>query len=292
MPLPVRLALIGDVHLRFDARDAAEIDGASYDAVLFVGDLAGYSHRGGLRVARAIAALRTPAVAIAGNHDGAHPHQLLAEMMRHEASIELSSAGHRDRVEQLRRALSPVILGGYSIHPLRSGSDRIDCIAARPHSFGGAQLSFRPILRAAFDIDSIERSAECLCALVDRAETDRIVFLAHNGPSGLGARRHDIWGCDFRASEGDFGDPDLRVAIEHARRTGRKVLAVLAGHMHHAVRGGGERTWLVREQETLFVNAARVPRIFRRGGEIMRHRVEVTIAGARAEAREILAPGA
>lgn len=284
----MRLSLIGDVHLRFDARDASALDAAGSDAVLFAGDLGGYSHRGGLRVARAIAALRTPAIVIPGNHDAAHPHQLLAEIMRHEASIELLAHGQRERVAQLRRAIAPAILAGYSVHPLRSGSDRIDLVVARPHTFGGPHLAFRPYLREAFDVDSLERSAERLCELVDRTETERVVFLAHNGPTGLGARRHDIWGCDFRSSEGDFGDADLRLAIEHARSRGKRVVAVLAGHMHHALRGGGERTWLAREHGTLFVNAARVPRVWKREGAVARHRVEVTIEGDRADAREVV----
>jgi hypothetical protein len=34
----------------------------------------------------------------------------------------------------------------------------------------------------------------------------------------LAARPHSmIWGCDFRPTDGDFGDPDLRIAIDHAR---------------------------------------------------------------------------
>jgi uncharacterized protein (TIGR04168 family) len=289
----VRLALIGDVHLSFDAHDAAALDADRYDAVLFAGDLSGYSPRGGLRVGRYIASLRTPTLVVPGNHDGALPHQLLAEMMRHEASIELTASGQAERVAQLRAALAPAVLGGYSVHPLRaaagSGRDeRIDCVVGRPHSFGGPQLSFRPYLREQFGIDSIERSAERLCALVDATTTERIVFLAHNGPSGLGEKKSDIWGADFRKSEGDFGDPDLRTAIVHARRRGKRVLAVLAGHMHHAVRGGGERTWTVKEHETLFVNAARVPRVWKAEGKILRHHVEVVIEGERVEARAVV----
>jgi len=34
------------------------------------------------RIARAIAALRTPALVVPGNHDATHPQQLLAEMAR------------------------------------------------------------------------------------------------------------------------------------------------------------------------------------------------------------------
>ena len=139
---------------------------------------------------------------------------------------------------------------------------------------------------------TLEESAARLSHLVDQA-SGRIVFLAHNGPSGLGAERHAIWGADFRRRGGDFGDPDLREAIEHARRRGKTVLAVLAGHMHRALRGGGpDRVAFVRDEHgTLFVNAARVPRVFSEGGRRLRHHVAVRIGGDRAEAEDGLLEG-
>ena len=78
--MTLRLAIIGDVHLRFDSTDVRQLDAAGYDAVLFVGDLAGYDQRGGRRVARAIATLRTPAFVLPGNHDGPHLLQLASEV--------------------------------------------------------------------------------------------------------------------------------------------------------------------------------------------------------------------
>jgi uncharacterized protein (TIGR04168 family) len=285
----VRLALIGDVHLRFDLEDARRIDDGGYDAALFVGDLAGYSHRRGLAPARAIAALRTPAIVVPGNHDAVHAAQLLAEMMRNGPAAEVLGRGQRARVEALRRALGRATLAGYSVHRLGTGERAIDCVVARPHSFGGPHLAFRPYLREVFGVASMEASTEKLCAAFDRAETEHVVVLAHNGPAGLGARRSDIWGCDFRANEGDFGDPDLREGIAHAQRTGKKVVAVLAGHMHHALRGGGTRSWKRRQDGILYVNAARVPRVWKRDGAVFRHRVEVTIEGSRAEAHEVVA---
>ncbi len=287
----MRLAVIGDVHLRWDAQDTALLDAERYDAALFVGDLAGYAHRGGLTVARAIAALRTPALVVPGNHDAVRASQLVAEVMEHDPSIALTAFGMAARVDALRCAMRPALLCGYEVRSLRAredGGDRIDCVVARPHSFGGPRVAYRPYLREAFGIESIESSAARLRELVDRTETERIVFLAHNGPSGLGDRRDSIWGVDFRKREGDHGDPDLRDAIEHARARGKKVIAVLAGHMHHALRGGGRRTWTVRERETLHVNAARVPRAWREDGRTRRHWVEVEIDGERAEARELV----
>ena len=36
------------------------------------------------------------------------------------------------------------------------------------------------------------------------------VLVAHNGPRGLGGRRHSICGVDWTEPEADFGDPDLQ----------------------------------------------------------------------------------
>jgi uncharacterized protein (TIGR04168 family) len=281
----VRLAVIGDVHLAFGPADVAYLDAQGYDAVLFVGDLSGYERRGALRVARYVRALKTRTFVIPGNHDTVGAPQLIAELTGNELAIELLASGQRDRVEELRRDLLPAELVGYSKHALVPG---LAMIAARPHSFGGPHLAFRPYLMEAFRVASFESSASRLCALIDAVDEPRVLFLAHNGPTGLGETRDSIWGCDFRRSEGDFGDPDLEQAIAHARDEGKQVVAVVAGHMHHALRGRGTRKWIERRDETLYVNAARVPRVFKEAGAERRHFVEVVIDGERAEAREVL----
>lgn len=38
------------------------------------------------------------------------------------------------------------------------------------------------------------------------------VVVAHNGPAGLGGRRHCICGVDWTEPEADFGDPDLQAS--------------------------------------------------------------------------------
>jgi uncharacterized protein (TIGR04168 family) len=290
-----RIAVIGDVHLLFGPADVEALDAGGYDLVLFVGDLAGYRHGGGIEVARHVARLRTPALVVPGNHDGVQAAQLAAELLANDvAAVALESGpfagGQASRVEALRAALAPAVLGGYSLHAYEARSTRLDVIVARPHSFGGPRLAFRPYLERAFGVASLEASARTLCALVDRASAERIVILAHNGPTGLGDRRDAIWGCDFRRSEGDFGDPDLRIALDHAARTGKRVVAVIAGHMHHAVRGGGVRTWRLARDGVLHVNAARVPRVFRREDRELRHHVCVEIREDGAVAEEILVP--
>jgi uncharacterized protein (TIGR04168 family) len=290
----IRLALVGDVHGAFGSEDVATLDrgedGQPYDRVLFVGDLAGYTFRGTLAVARQIAGLRTPALVMPGNHDAMSAPQMFAELTENAAGAAMLSGGEEKRVRALADALGPAELTGYRVHELAPG---LSLVAARPHSFGGPRLAFQPYLSRAFGVASLEASAARLAALVDAARGPSLVLLGHNGPSGLGAARSALWGADFRREGGDFGDPDLRAAIAHARATGKRVLAVLAGHMHRQLRGGGPpRVAFARDEHgTLFVNAARVPRVFREGPRTLRHHVAVTVGPERAEAEDVLVEG-
>ncbi len=249
------------------------IDGAGYDLVLFVGDLAGLRLKGTLAVARVIAQLRTPVLVMPGNHDAPNAMQLLGEMWGSRALIRLGERGTGPRRDAIADALGPGVLAGYSVHDL--GSD-LQMVAARPHSMGGPSLSFAPFLAARYGVASLQDSADKLIALVDGCTAPNLLFLGHNGPTGLGDRRDALWGCDFRSEQGDFGDPDLEAAIAHAVGAGRRVVGVVAGHMHHRLRGGGHRAWRAEQQGTLFVNAARVPRIWTdRVGVERRHHVAI-----------------
>ncbi len=281
----MKLAIIGDVHHLFTRADTTYFNGSDHDAVLFVGDLYKYSLQRGLEAACELAALKKPALLIPGNHDAAHPAQLAAEITQRPSLVKLTAFGHPQRVRELQRAVGGVAVAGYSVHRLH---EHLDIIAARPHAMGGSSLSFAPLLAEAHGVRSIADSARKLMRCVDESTARDVVFLAHNGPTGLGAQRHDIWGCDFRREQGDFGDEDLRLAIDHAHKRGKRVLAVVAGHMHHRVRGGGQRTWSVEREGVLYVNAARVPRIFRIQGTRYHHHVDLTIADGRAEAVEVL----
>lgn len=284
----MRIGVVGDVHLAFDETDVEQLDALGYLAILFVGDIAGYFHRGGVETARTIAKLATPTFVIPGNHDAAHVGQMAAEVLEAESLVDLMNVGQPARERDLAEALAPATLAGYSRHRLVEGERSVDVIAARPHSAGGPRLAFRPHLRAAFGVEDFEDSRRLIARRIDESDADEVLFLAHNGPTGLGARRDDIWGCDFRDSEGDFGDPDLEHAIAYARAAGKRVRAVVAGHMHHAVRGGGTRRWRVRRDGVLYLNAARVPRIFEREGRTLRHHVELRLEPDRVRAREVL----
>ena len=51
---------------------------------------------------------------------------------------------------------------------------------------------------------------------------------------------------------------------------------------------GGQRKWLVQADGITYINAARVPRIFKSGGETMRHHVSMTLEEGEIVVKEIL----
>lgn len=284
----MKLAVIGDVHHAWNEVDTAFFNASDYDALLFVGDIYNFSLQRGLRAASELAELDKPALLVPGNHDAVHPAQLAAEITRRPSLIRWTSMGHTQRVRLLCEAVGGVQVGGFSVHPLGEG---VDVIVGRPHSMGGSVISFAPHLAEAYGVYTLEDSVKRLKRCVDESEAKRVLFLAHNGPTGLGERRDDLWGADFRREEGDFGDYDLRAAVDYAKERGKRVLAVVAGHMHHRLRGGGVRSWCSRQDDTLYVNAARVPRIFEDRDGLMHHHIDLVLEGDMAYAVEVLRRG-
>lgn len=283
--MTLRLAIVGDVHGCWDDADTAYFNGSGHDALLCTGDLPPLI--GSIPTARRMAALRLPSYVIPGNHDATGPFQFLAELRHRDRAAAWLSFGQRWREGRLRRALGPVKLVGYSLDLLPGGDRTIGLVTGRPYSMGGDRLYFRSYLQRRHGVANFEDSVAKLRALVDLAPQD-IIFLSHNGPAGLGAARDDIWGCDFRSAGGDFGDPDLRTAIDYAIDQGKRVHAVVAGHMHHKLKGGGgeRKHWQLVREGLLYINAARVPRIRFKAPGRPRHHVDLTIGpqGSRAEA--------
>lgn len=276
MTEPSQIALIGDIHRHFNQYDVTYFNQADYDWLLFTGDLANYYHREGLAVARQMARLNKPALIIPGNHDTLTALQLLAEIKQWPRLRRWLAVGQPRRLRQWQRALGQVQVGGYSLHPVPD-SDDVAVVVGRPFGMGGSVLHCQPQLRRQFGIGTMAESAARYCQLIDEARSQRLIFLAHNGPTGLGASRDAIWGNDFRPEAGDFGDSDLRAAVEYAQKQGKKVLAVMAGHMHHKVKKGGQRTWHLEQDGIHYINAARVPRIFEENGRLIHHYVRLTL---------------
>ena len=272
MNTPAYIAIIGDIHRQFNQHDVALFNQSDYDFLLFTGDLANYWHREGLAVARQMARLQKPALIIPGNHDMLTAPQLLAEIKQWSRLRRWLAWGQPRRLRQWQGALGQVQVGGYSVHSV-PGIDDVALVVARPFAMGGSVLHCQPQLQRQFSIGTMAESAARLCRLVEETPNSQLIFLAHNGPTGLGSSRDDMWGNDFWPEAGDFGDSDLRQAIDFAQQRGKTILAVVAGHMHHHVKKGGQRTWHLVQDGIHYINAARVPRIFMRDGRTMHHHI-------------------
>ena len=277
-----QFGIVGDLHTHWDSIDLHQFASADYDLLFFTGDLGGGSQDSSLRMARLMAKLTQPTLVMPGNNDVFDMAELAAELTHQRGLSQLrvltgNQTEHRD----------PIRLCGYSEHKIQVGSRVISLIAARPHSMGGPHLSFPEFMAATYAINSLEESLHRIKALVEKA-SEEIIFLSHNGPKGLGEREYDMWGCDFKEGGGDWGDPDLALAISHAKAIGKRVLVVVAGHMHLRTKQGDERPWLVDADETLYINAARVPRIFSDKDDVYRHHVRLTISETDLVANEVL----
>jgi uncharacterized protein (TIGR04168 family) len=280
-----RLGVVGDLHTHWDEVDLAQFAGADYDLLFFTGDLGGGNPESSLRMARLLSRLVTPTLIMPGNNDTFDISQLSAELNhQHGIGEILALTGRRAS----RRAA--VQLCGYSHHLVTCGDTAISLIAARPHSMGGPALSFPEYMAATYGIGSLEDSEAKLCELVDEAASERVLFLAHNGPTGLGAQPDAMWGCDFKPGGGDWGDTDLATAMQYASQLGKTVLGMVGGHMHLRTKQGNWRPWQLRRDGALFINASRVPRIFSDSNDVYRHHIALTIDGEGISAEEVLWP--
>lgn len=273
---PARIAVIGDLHGHWDDWDARYFAASDYALLVFTGDLGSGGRDDGVRIARSIARANKPALVMPGNNDVHSAPQIAAEL-GHQSGLRalLRIGAQAERAsEQSEESMQ---LCGYSAHALPVAGREITLLAARPYARGGGELSFPEALARSHDVHTMEQSAVRLCALVEGARTRDLIILAHNGPTGLGTRATDLWGCDFEPAQGDWGDPDLTEMIAHARACDKRVLAVIAGHMHSPTRAGERRIAQCVRNETLYLNPAIVPRIAGDARGVHRHHVRLEI---------------
>jgi uncharacterized protein (TIGR04168 family) len=288
----VRIALIGDVHSAWDYGDVMYFNSSPYELLLIAGDLGGSQARDGLRVAGSMARLERRALVMPGNNDVDEYGRIAAELTYRQGQADLLEA-LLPVADPPRPSGEPALRPrtcGYSLHEIGAAGFAATIVAGRPFAKGGDELAFPEALERNFGVRSLAESRERLRQLVDSAPTENLVFFSHNGPSGLGTEREDLWGRDFHPDAGDWGDSDLRDAIEYARTRKRRTLAVVAGHMHWALRGGGQRRWQLRRDGTLYVNAARVPRVFEADGGRLRHHIALELSPESARAHAVQIP--
>lgn len=268
----MKIALIGDIHGSWNSKDVKFFNQSDYDYLFFTGDLPPYYMKAALLVKR-LHGLNKKSFLIPGNNDTTNFLQLAGEIFNNEFLIEKAALGHDKRINEFLNEANGITICGYSLHPLKG----FDMIAARPFSMGGG-FNFKPTLQKKYGVGSLESSAQLLYKLIDISQNPKIIFLAHNGPEGLGTARDDIWGKDFDLKGGDLGDQDLRLAIEYARGKGKKILCVLAGHLHYSERNGKPtRNWYIVKDSIHYVNAARVPRIYHKKDGAVHHHISIEI---------------
>lgn len=277
------MGIVGDLHTHFDDVDVHQLANLDYDLLFFTGDLGGGSRDSSLGMARLLSNLDGRVLVMPGNNDTVDIQELAAELTHRKGLNKIMAITRQTDYD------NEVSLCGYSLHRVTAGSRAISLIAARPHSMGGPELTFPDYMAHTYNIHSLEDSVQRICSLVDEADDD-IVFLAHNGPLGLGPEPADIWGCDFKPDGGDWGDSDLADAIDYARTEGKRVLAVIAGHMHLRTKQGQQRPWRVEKDGVLYINAARVPRIFAGKDDVYRHHITLQISTDSVAVSEVLVP--
>lgn len=268
------IAIIGDVHGFWNEADSLEFSKLGVDLLLFVGDLGSGTRKNGVEMISRLSKLRVPGLVLPGNNDAPHLAHLGAEWGYQSGKADL-----------LRLVGSPQRVGirpcGFTAHELSTKSGNLTLIAARPCAMGGGECSFPEELSRNYGVSSIEESIKRLKTLVDQSSTEAIVFVAHNGPYGLGGKPRDLWSRDFpigsdHDAPNDWGDHDLSEAIKYAKNQGKRVDGVIAGHMHRGSEGK-TRPATLRFEGTTYVNSAVVPRIRTHPDGELHHFVELRL---------------
>jgi len=235
------MTVVGDVHRWWRSADSTYLERSRPDLSLFVGDLGDED----VEMVQKVAALPVPKAVILGNHDA------------------WQSFGRKVSTPKLRESLAA--LGddhiAYAVREVPAA--RVSVVGARPFSWGGPSLRSPELYDEIYGIHTMRQSAAAIVDAARNAQHRDLVILAHNGPLGLGDETSAICGKDFGKPGGDWGDRDLALAIQRIEGFGLRVRAVIAGHMHHKLvtPRGSERTRFLRRGDTLFLNAAYVPRV-------------------------------
>jgi uncharacterized protein (TIGR04168 family) len=258
---PVKIAVIGDVHDQWEVEDGIALKQLGVDLVLFVGDFGNES----VEVVKAIASLDIPKAAVMGNHDAWYS---ATEWGRKKCPYDRTK---EDRVQEQLDLLGSAHVG-YS--KLDFPQWNLTVVGGRPFTWGGHEWRFAEICQERYGVSTLEQSADKIVEVVKTVTYDNIIFLGHNGPSGLGDRPEDPCGKDWHPLGGDFGDPDLAEAISQSLNLKKNVSLVTFGHMHRTLRHTKkvERKAVFRSPEgTIYLNAATVPRIIEENGIKLRN---------------------
>ncbi|MDJ0555695.1 MAG: TIGR04168 family protein [Microcoleaceae cyanobacterium MO_207.B10] len=264
-----KIAVVGDVHDQWEAEDELALKHLGVDLVLFVGDFGNEA----VEVVRAIAAVDIPKAAVFGNHDAWYT---ATEWGRKRCPYDRTL---EDRVQEQIDLFGDAHVGyGKRDFPELG----LTVVGTRPFSWGGQEWKYEDFYRERFGVNSFVESTDLMIEAVESAASENVIFLGHNGPTGLGDAPEDPVGRDWKPMGGDFGDPDFREAIAKTRALGKRISLVTFGHMHHKLRHTEERLRKcvdVDVQGTVYYNAASVPRIIEVDGNRQRNFSIVSLMG-------------
>ncbi|KAJ0965889.1 hypothetical protein J5N97_027027 [Dioscorea zingiberensis] len=241
----IRIAIVGDVHDDWDLHeDSKALHFLQPDLVLFTGDFGNEN----VEVVKSISKLELPKAMILGNHDCWNTYQF-SEKKVDRVQLQLACLGEQHV--------------GYN--HLDFPTLKLSIVGGRPFSCGGDRF-FRPrLLSARYGVNDMESSAKRIFeAALEAPEGHCIIFLAHNGPTGLGSKMNDICGKDWVYGGGDHGDPDLAQAILDLKESTQfPIPLVVFGHMHKelAYRSGLRKMIVIGSDNTIYLNGAIVPRV-------------------------------
>ncbi|KAL9223912.1 hypothetical protein vseg_000004 [Gypsophila vaccaria] len=239
-----RIAVVGDVHNDWDLKDDAKaLQFLQPHLTLFTGDFGNEN----VELVTSIAHLNIPKAAILGNHDACFTHRF-SPKVKDGVQLQLECLGEEHV--------------GYKL--LDFPELKLSVVGGRPFSCGGNQLYRKKLLTSRYGVRGMEESAKIIHKAATRAPLDHsVIFLAHNGPTGLGSNANDLCGKDWVHGGGDHGDPDLAQAISLLKETrSYPIPLVVFGHMHKDLSNGGFRKMITADADnTLYLNGAIVPRV-------------------------------
>ena len=249
----IKIAVVGDVHDQWEPEDEFALKHLGVDLVLFVGDFGNEA----VEVVRAIARVDLPKAVIFGNHD--------AWYSASDWGRKRSPYDHQleDRVQQQLDLFGDAFVG-YRF--LDFPHLNLSVVGGRPFSWGGPHWLNREFYQQRFGVSNLAQSSAKIIEAAQNSTYDTKIFLAHNGPFGLGDQPEDTCGRDWEPIGGDPGDQDLTEAIAKINDSGKKIPLVAFGHMHHNLRHTKTqlRTAINRSSfGTIYLNSARVPRIIK-----------------------------
>ncbi|NEP00592.1 MAG: TIGR04168 family protein [Symploca sp. SIO2E9] len=265
----IKIAVVGDIHNQWEAEDNLALKQLGVDLVLFVGDFGNEA----VEVVRLISHLDLPKAAIMGNHDAWYTASAWGR--------KKSPYNHQqeDWVQQQLDLLGETHVG-YSY--LDFPKLNLSVVGSRPFSWGGPDWKNEEFLQERYGITNFEESTERILTAAKSTLYETLLFVGHNGPTGLGDLPESPCGKDWQPLGGDYGDPDFEEAIAQTQALGKKVSLVTFGHMHHRLRHTKERLRRMISTSALggvYLNAASVPRIIETETERLRNFSLVLLQG-------------